>query len=297
MEAFSFSHDKEYPTMVKFDFRPTNNENREIKISEVTTVDLSTLVRNYKTIITESQSYKSMQDSISCQNRIDGIEFNLYQEAGSLKLGMAANIEKHWCSSFSYPCSSGTCRSDQSGKLWGAHIKSDTTFRLAGNSLSNIHIVTSSVNTSSQTSREQDLVVGLFGNATGLGVFGSILTVELENNILRKIEKKLTEVLNGEAFKLPNVGSSTEIPTYYPVIISMEFSEAASIEGLTPGREIRINKYITANIKREVSNYPEATGCFIAKSLDGVHVEEGSPPSEPKGSSSNDDFFGSFIFY
>lgn len=280
IEVIKTLPDNGYPATIEFVFAAPNPNTSTIEVFETTRINIGKFQREYESKIRGSPEWKSLQDKINCHNRVRDINFSLTQASKDIKLRMTATIEKHWCSAVTVLCSTPdkparTCRKEQSGKVWGASIASDTVIGMDQDPVNGIRPIIRSVNTSSVTSKEQDLVRSLFGIASG-GVFGAVALAQMEEGALSALRTAMAEGLRSADFEIPGKAESIEIPTYSPELIDVGFETTQDLELAPMSLEEMLNRptrwqvvgsHFEVFVKRRVVSYPEGAGCFIAKTM------------------------------
>jgi len=259
MEVSVQVSDATHPTVAFYRFASRGQEN-EITIFEDTVVNLSSIQRNFSSMIQATPEWRELQSQLSCQNRANEFEYSLRTENDLLIARMGANLEKFWCASAHVPCPTTTdpfrfCRKDSNGKVWGARVFTEATYELEVINDERLELKTRSISTSSSTSAAQDFFRDFFDNTLRL-YFGRDLLRSIEREALSKIQRELQRGFATAGFRLEG-GNLPSIPTLSLRVVETSFGVLQTPDGPAIG----------ATVSRRIDDYPEGTGCYIARML------------------------------
>jgi hypothetical protein len=250
---------KDYPATVTFVFTKQNNNSEFIEIKEVTTIGLNKLVRDYPSFVENSDGWRDLQSRLNCNDRAGDYSYEMNVVDGYLIAGFSTNVEKYWCASADVPCPVfpadplRMCRQESNGKLWGARVSSASKIELQQDGQGAFNLVVIETTTSSNTSNEQNFVRDLLGSVF-LGPIGVDVIQDVELSAFKTIKDSMRAGFNGRSFQLVDGTALPKFPNYNPKIVRLRIAEHSLLG-------------VTANIEREVPEYRERTGCFLAKSL------------------------------
>lgn len=263
MKATILATQSEYPTYTNLEF--TKAAGDEIVITETTIIELGGLVQEFPAMVQSSAGFADLQGRLNCHNRADDFGYDMHEAGGFLYAGFSANVEKFWCSSMDVPCPTWSeplrmCRKDSNGKVWGARVKSVGQYALvadgSGLDVKNINVVNTN-----DTSAEQNFVRDLFGGSL-LGVIGIDLIRKIEKDALSQIGAAMKEGFSTASFRLQNGNAVPEIPTYEPKVVDSKFTQVLGANG----------QVVAAQVVRRQDNYPQSTGCFVARNMDATTI-------------------------